>query len=759
MKIFFIAIATFLAFNVANAQLVIYSNLNQQGTSATCLARTVYVNTSIPSSLNNAIKSITLNQGFMATLAENSDGSGESFCYMANVSNLTVNLALELQNKVSFIRVLPLPNTAVKKKGAGAGSNGERDSLNVSWFYDWGRDDVSTTTQSYVPMMWGAYSTFETTMNTVINKTNVTHFLAFNEPDSRTQGGGSLITTDPLVAVPYYKKMLRSGMRMGSPATTEGQYNNWLSDFTDEAKRQNLRVDYVAVHWYDWGNVCTNFTGCDLTMPIAGKTVDMNATNIFNRFKTHINNVYALHKKPIWITEFHAHDIRSDAVHLAFMRLALPWLDANPNVERYAYFFGDDVPTRMSTGPGTSILTPAAQFYSDHASVDAYPDNIYDTRPAVGDVVIAEWNPSTLLQGGRDVTAFEPTTLHANITAPSGLTRGSGVVVPTTAASNGYWGANDCSTTTAAAGVTANKFLTFSLKANTGKAVSYSSIEKFNIRISSNGPIKYQIDYQINNGAFSPCATVTGPTRTTANFVLGPFDLSNITDLQNVPSNQTVTFRITPFDASTAAGSFLIGSGTADTDADLSIMGSFTDNIVVPVTLSDFQSKKVKNTVLLTWATQSEVNFSHFVLEKSTDGKTFWEITKVNASKKSNGSSYNYTDTPDATTTNYYRLKMVDVDGSFVYSKILSENFDVSDVPFLVYPSITTGDKIETTFKKVSAAAQIKVFNINGQLLRAYDLAVGTSTKTLEIAQLTEGVYFLVLQDKGSIKRRKFIKQ
>jgi Glycosyl hydrolase catalytic core/Secretion system C-terminal sorting domain len=751
MKKIFIIAAAFLVSQLANAQLTIYSNLNQQGTSATCVARTVHVNTSIPGGLNNAIKSITLNQGFQAVLAENADGSGESFCYVAHVSTLNVNLAVQLQNKISFIRVLPLPTTPVKKKGAGEGNNITRDSLKVTWWYDWGRDDVSTTTQSYVPMMWGAYSTFETSMNTIVSKTNVTHLLAFNEPDSDSQGGGSLITTDPLVAVPYYKRLLRSGMRMGSPATTEGQYNNWLSDFRTEATAQNLRVDYVAVHWYDWGNICGSFTNCDTTKPkVPGTRVDMNANNIFNRFKNHINNVYALHKKPIWITEFHAHDVRPDAVQEAFMRLALPWLDANPNVERYAYFFGNDVFARNPDG----TLTGPGKVYSDHVSVDAYTENIYDTRPAVAEVVLASWEASGQTGGGTET--FAPT-LDVNMTAPSPLTRGSGVgAAPGSSA--GYWGGNTLSTTTAAAGVTANKFLTFSLKANTGKAVSYSSIEKFNIRISNTGPIKYQIDYQINNGAFSPCATVTGPTRTTANFALGPIDLSTITALQNVPSSQTVTFRITPFDAS-GTGSFLIGSGTADTEADLSIMGSFTDNIVTPVTLSDFQSKKVKDKVLLTWATQSEVNFSHFVLERSTDGKSFYNLSKINASKLSSGSTYNYTDTPDATATNYYRLKMVDVDGSFVYSKIISENYDALDAPFLVYPSITTGNKIETTFKKVSDAAQIKVFNMMGQLMGSYNLEAGTSAKTIEIAHFTEGSYFLMLQDKGAVQTRKFIKQ
>jgi Glycosyl hydrolase catalytic core/Secretion system C-terminal sorting domain len=740
--------------HVSNAQLTIYSNLNQQGTSATCLARTVYVNTSVPGGLNNLVKSISLNQGYMATLADNADGSGESFCYVASVSNLTVNLAFQLQNKVSFIRVLPLPSTPVKKKGAGAGVNAERDALNVSWFYDWGRDDVSTTTQEYAPMMWGAYNTsFETTMNTIISKTNVTHFMSFNEPDAEGQGGGSDLTTNPLTAVPYHKRTLRSGMRMVSPATREGAYRTWLKDFADEAEVQKLRIDCVAIHWYDWGNICPNFTGCDLDMPIPGKTVDMNATNIFNRFKSHVTDAYNFHQKPIWITEFNASKLRSDAVHAAFIALALPWLDANPNVERYAYFFGNDAPARNTNG----TLTLAGQAYSNHVSVNAITQNIYDTRPFVADVVLASWESSGQTGGG--VTSFAPTYLDGGMTAPSALTRGTGVGLAP-ASSAGYWGGNAFSTaTTAATGVTDNKFLTFSLKPSNGKAVSYASIDKFNIRISSNGPIKYQIDYQIDNGAFSPCETVTGPTATTGNYVLGPIDLSNITALQNVSPSKTVTFRITPFNASTATGSFLIGSGTLDTDADLSIMGSFADNIVTPVTLTDFQSKKVKNTVLLTWETQSEVNFSHFVLERSTDGKTFNEITKVNASKHSGGSKYDYTDTPDATTTNYYRLKMVDTDGSFAYSKIVSEGFDASNTPLMVYPSVATHNKIDVVFEAVSADAQLKIYNIMGQLVNSRNLQAGASSESIDLTAYTEGSYFLVLQDKGTIQSRKFIKQ
>jgi hypothetical protein len=729
---------------LSNAQLTVYSNYNQQGTSGTCVARTIYTDASIPNGLNNGIKSISLTQGYMATVAENADGSGERFSYMANVSNLNVNLALQLQNKISFIRVLPLPSTAVKKKGAGATNNAERDALNVSWFYDWGFNDVSTATQNYDPMLWGAYSSIETSISTVVNKTNVSHFLAFNEPDNAGQSGssGGGMASDATLGVPFYKKMLRAGMRMGSPACTESQYRVWLSTFTTEAEAQNLKIDYVCVHWYDWGNwLSTN-------------NANPNPTDVFNRFKNYITAVYNLYQKPIWITEFNANVNRGSAVHEGFMALALPWLDANPNVERYAYFFGNDLPARNADGS----LTAGGQVYSNHASVTAYSENIYDTRPAFED--IAAWNTASQTLGGRTVANFAPTTIHTNLTAPSGLTRGSGAAIPTTSASNGYWGALDWSTTDAAAGIAANKFLTFSLKAANGKAVSYASIDKFKVRISSNGPLSYQIDYQIGSGAFQPCSTITIASRPTAStdYVRGPIDLSGIAALQEVPSNQTVTFRITPYGASAASSSFLFGAGTADTEADLSLTGVFSES-TVPVTLSSFYAKHIKDKVILNWETQSEVNFSHFILEHSTNSKTFSELAKVNASKRLTGSTYAHTDAPEADEIHYYRLKMVDLDGSFEYSKVVSENLDAVKTPFTVYPSLSSSNTIETTFKKLSKAAQLNIVNINGQLVSSYNLEAGASSQTVNIAHFTEGVYFLVLQDNGRVQSQKFIKQ
>jgi hypothetical protein len=389
----------------------------------------------------------------------------------------------------------------------------------------------------------------ESRIDNLIAKPNVTSLLTFNEPDHIPQANITWYN-----AASLYKRALRTGYRMGSPATAEGEYNKWLLKFMDRAKRDTLRVDYVAVHWYDWGGW---FSG--------GFNTNPDVTQLFNRFKSYINAAYNLYKKPIWITEFNCNVNRPTAVHQAFMALALPWLETNPNVERYSYFFEDGSPESVG-----GVITTLGQIYKDQVSTPAIAANIVDTRTPYAEIV--SWNTSALTGGGHSETNFMPTTIVTNLTAVTGLTRGSGLTLSPASVSPGYWGANSFSTTTAAAGITANKILTFQLKSTNGKQVSYTSINNFKVRIAADGPIAYQVDYQINGGSFMPAGTLTGPTATLGNYTLDQLNLAGIAALQNVPETTTVTFRITPYDAN-GAGVLYFGAGPSDVASDLSISG------------------------------------------------------------------------------------------------------------------------------------------------------------------------------------------
>jgi hypothetical protein len=149
--------------------------------------------------------------------------------------------------------------------------------------------------------------------------------MGFNEPDNcNDQGGvnGGCIIAN---AVPIYKNLMKTGLRMVSPAGTEGAATGWLKDFNIAAEAQDVRIDAIAVHWYDWGNnpkVNTNPT----------------AQQVFDRFKTYLTTIHNLYGLPIWITEFNANPYRSTAVNLGFMKLALPYLESLDYIERYAWF-------------------------------------------------------------------------------------------------------------------------------------------------------------------------------------------------------------------------------------------------------------------------------------------------------------------------------------------------------------------------------------------------------------------------------------
>jgi hypothetical protein len=114
----------------------------------------------------------------------------------------------------------------------------------------------------------------------------------------------------------------------------------------------------------------------------------------------------------------------------------------------------------------------------------------------------------------------------------------------------------------------------------------------------------------------------------------------------------------------------------------------------LPITLISFKVSSLENTISLTWATASEKNFDKFIIERSADASTFEAIAEVKGAGNSvNTLHYNYADHLPLSGKNYYRLKSVDFDGSFEYSKvILAEYAGAKD--FTIYPNPSNGESI-----------------------------------------------------------------
>lgn len=361
------------AYSASAAPLRIYENSNLSGAFANIPVQTIWSGNAIPSGLNNKFSSFILKKGYMATMAVNDDGTGMSKVYIASESDLIVNsLPSALFGKVSFIRVLPW--IWVNKKGFGK-QNTDADlysKLNSKglWYYDWGLGRNSTVDFDYAPMSWGKTSLDSPTKrNTLINKARVTHILSFNEADNcNDQSGqyGQLCLHD--TAAVSHKNLMKTGLRIVSPSCRESEELKWLKGVNELMLPAGIRMDVIGMHWYDWG-------------ASPSTTPDEDPAKIFARFKAKVTACYNYYKMPIWITEFNANKFRNRWVQDAFLELALPWLEATPYVERYAYFQPDGGNGSFLDASGN--LTSTGTIYLNQVSTPSVPEssvNVYNNN-------------------------------------------------------------------------------------------------------------------------------------------------------------------------------------------------------------------------------------------------------------------------------------------------------------------------------------------------------------------------------------------
>ena len=345
--------------NDNSSYLTVFSENNFNGEFGNIFNNNVYLDESIPNGLNNDISSFILKKGYMATFAENNDGTGNSKVFIASEEDIIIDeLSEYLNNRISFIRVLPW--NWVSKKGTA----GDIQYMNNDWFYKWSNNGNSNLDREYTPMAWGkGAADDDNDIEIIKNKYKSTHLLAFNEPDDcNGQSGqyGNMCVVD--TSLTYYKNLLKSGLRMISPACRQDAVFGWLNEFNSKSIDENIRIDVIAVHWYDWGSNPQN-------------SPNANPQDVFNRFVNYIESVHQTYGLPIWITEFNANRHRNEWVHRQFLQLALPYLEETDYIERYAFF----PPTTQVANffDDNNNFTQIGEFYYNFNSSESIPYETY----------------------------------------------------------------------------------------------------------------------------------------------------------------------------------------------------------------------------------------------------------------------------------------------------------------------------------------------------------------------------------------------
>lgn len=171
---------------------------------------------------------------------------------------------------------------------------------------------------------------------------------------------------------------------------------------------------------------------------------------------------------------------------------------------------------------------------------------------------------------------------------------------------------------------------------------------------------------------------------------------------------------------------------------------------VLPLNLLNFNGRtNARNETELSWQTADETNTKNFLVEWRTGSTNFNSIGTVPA-KGNTYNAYNFLHSTPADGYNYYRLKMVDVDGRFTYSSTVRTGNNFKNNHIVVYPNPVSAALNITAQADKEELVFFRLMNVEGKVVATKSLLLrkGSNTFTWNIVQLKAGNYFITSTNK-----------
>ena len=177
----------------------------------------------------------------------------------------------------------------------------------------------------------------------------------------------------------------------------------------------------------------------------------------------------------------------------------------------------------------------------------------------------------------------------------------------------------------------------------------------------------------------------------------------------------------------------------------------------MPITFGSFTAQKQNKTVKLNWTTEQEFNSSHFIIERSADGRNWQSLASIAAAgNSSNHLEYTAYDNLPLNGTSYYRIKEVDKDGRLQVSVVRPVNFDAG-YSITVAPN-PAKDFIVVTMDRINnAGSAIQLFNASGSVV--YTEKTNLSKININTSAFARGLYFIKIVNAGEVATQKILLQ
>ncbi len=160
---------------------------------------------------------------------------------------------------------------------------------------------------------------------------------------------------------------------------------------------------------------------------------------------------------------------------------------------------------------------------------------------------------------------------------------------------------------------------------------------------------------------------------------------------------------------------------------------------LLPVEFIAFVARNVGKAVQLDWATATETGSDYFEIQRARNDGDWQPLDRVYSAGDSNEpQAYSFLDEEAVAGDVYYRLKQVDLDGSFMYSPVVSTSFNTIS-GFEVFPNPATD------WVSVTSAEKVELLDLTGRVVlsSANALRSGDKQMSFNVSELPAGIYLL----------------
>lgn len=173
----------------------------------------------------------------------------------------------------------------------------------------------------------------------------------------------------------------------------------------------------------------------------------------------------------------------------------------------------------------------------------------------------------------------------------------------------------------------------------------------------------------------------------------------------------------------------------------------FNSSLALPIRLILFTASRLSNSVAISWQSAREQDVQFFEVERSSDGIHFSKIGKVAAVGNSSFIKHYSFEDVQPSGINFYRLKIVNTNNTFEYSRIIVVRFE-NLAKLLAFPN-PVKSTLNLQITQPKGLVQMQLFDVSGRLIKAFQLESGGSTisTSVDVSNLKKGVYLLKVKD------------